>query len=323
MPPSCSALAPAHPLRCYGDPRLGVSGLEFYHPELEWLADSDALPDLEQTLTPIYPLTEGISQNRMRQIMAAGLALLEQHPPEELLPAAINQRFGVDNLAQALHFIHCPPIEAQVSALSGHSPYQQRLAFEELLAHNLAVWQSRLQAKQNRHRYNSSGQPGSPTVARPALCTHTGAGRVIDEIRRDMATTAPMLRMVQGDGIGQTLVAALACAYAVEAGWQVVIAAPRKSSPSSTARISLAGLNPSATGLAGWRVSSRPGKTQRLPGDCRRCCAHSGGHHALFEEHVLFQRLGLVIIDEQHRFGVAQRLSLRGKNPDGAFPTNW
>lgn len=316
--------SPGTPLRCYGDPRLGVSGLEFYHPELEWLADSDALPDLEQTLTPIYPLTEGISQNRMRQIMAAGLALLEQHPPEELLPAAINERFGVDNLAQALHFIHCPPIEAQVSALiAGTHPYQQRLAFEELLAHNLAVWQSRLQAKQEQApAITPAGSLARQLLQSLPFALTQAQERVIDEIRRDIATTAPMLRMVQGDvGSGKTLVAALACAYAVEAGWQVVIAAPTEILAEQHRANFSRWFEP-----LGHRVGWLAGKLSA--GQKRSACQEIAagavpivvGTHALFEEHVLFQRLGLVIIDEQHRFGVAQRLSLRGKNPDGAFP---
>lgn len=316
--------SPGTALRCYGDPRLGVSGLEFYHPELEWLADAEELPDLEQTLTPIYPLTEGISQNRMRQIMAAGLALLEQYPPEELLAADINQRFGVQNLAQALRFVHCPPIEAQVPALlAGTHPYQQRLAFEELLAHNLAIWQSRLQAKHEQ----------APVIAPPGMLARQllhglpfaltqAQERVSDEIRRDMAQNAPMLRMVQGDvGSGKTLVAAMACAQAVEAGFQVVIVAPTEILAEQHKANFARWFEPLGVSV-GWLAGKLSAGQKRSASELIASGALQivVGTHALFEEHVVFKRLGLVIIDEQHRFGVAQRLSLRGKNPDGAFP---
>ncbi|MEY4590473.1 MAG: hypothetical protein RL497_2549, partial [Pseudomonadota bacterium] len=207
--------SPGTAVRCYGDPRLGVSGLEFYHPELEWLDDLDALPDLAQTLTPIYPLTEGLSQSRMRQIMAAGLALLAEHPPQELLPAAINVHFGVDSLAQALRFVHAPPLEAQVALLlEGTHPYQQRLAFEELLAHNLAVQQSRLKAQSEpAPAITPPGDLARRLLQALPFALTQAQERVIDEIRCDMRKNSPMLRMVQGDvGSGKTLVAAIACA---------------------------------------------------------------------------------------------------------------
>lgn len=316
--------SPGTPVRCYGDPRLGVSGLEFYHPELEWLEDAQALPDLAQTLTPIYPLTEGISQSRMRQIMAAGLELMAEHPPEELLAGEVNQRFGVESLAQALSFVHSPPLEAQVSALiDGTHPYQQRLAFEELLAHNLAIQQSRLQAK---HEKAPSIDPAG-SLARQLLhnlpfALTQAQERVIDEIRRDMALTSPMLRMLQGDvGCGKTLVAAIACALAVEAGYQVTIVAPTEILAEQHKANFCRWFEPLGV-TVGW-LAGKLSAGQKCDTKAQIAQGHFSivvGTHALFEEDVQFARLGLVIIDEQHRFGVAQRLSLRGKNPIDAFP---
>lgn len=315
---------PGTPIRCYGDPRLGVSGLEFYHPELEWLEDAEDLPDLQQTLTPIYPLTEGVSQSRMRQIMTHALTLLPQYPPEELLSDEINRAFGVANLAQALQFVHSPPLDAQVPLLlAGTHPFQQRLAFEELLAHNLAVQQSRSYAKAEVAPVIAPDGTLSRSLLQALPFALTAAQeRVIDDIRRDLGKPSPMLRMVQGDvGSGKTLVAAVACALAVEAGLQVAIVAPteilaEQHKANFTRWFAPLGID------VGWLAGKLSAGQKRT---ATAAIAQGEfpivvGTHALFEEQVRFARLGLVIIDEQHRFGVAQRLSLRTKNPDACFP---
>jgi ATP-dependent DNA helicase RecG len=317
-------LAPGTPLRCYGDPRLGVTGLEFYHPELEFLQHLDDMPDLAQTLTPIYPLTEGISQSRMRQIAAAGLELMAVYPPAEWLPEALMLPASGVTLAQALAYVHSPPLDAPVHLLTeGRHPYQQRLVFEELLAHNLAVQRSRRLAQ---------AQVAPPLAPQSALQQQLLAqlpfaltqaqSRVIQEIGQDMAQAKPMLRMVQGDvGSGKTLVAAAAAANALAAGWQVALVAPTEILAEQHRANFSRWFEP--LGIAvGWLVGklSAGQKRHALEAIAQGHSQLVVGTHALFEEAVQFAQLGLVVIDEQHRFGVQQRLSLRHKSAAGLFP---
>ena len=317
-------LSPGAAVRCCGDPRMGVTGLEFYHPELEFLTDLDEAPDLAHTLTPIYPLTEGVSQNRLRQIAEGALGLMAQHAPEEFLPAHINGHFGVGSLSEALAYVHSPPQNAPVwTLLQGTHPCQQRLVFEELLAHNLAVQQSRIAARLERAAPLSTAHPLKSQLLHSLPFSLTAAQqRVISEIETDLSQPLPMLRMVQGDvGSGKTLVAACAALHAIAAGQQVAMVAPTEILAEQHRANFRAWLEP--LGIAvGWLVGklSLSQKAQALEDLASGKTQLIIGTHALFEDRVQFAQLGLVIIDEQHRFGVHQRLRLRNKSTAGLSP---
>lgn len=310
-------------LRCYGDPRIGLTGLEFYHPELEFIQNEDDYP-LEQCLTPIYPLTEGISQTRMRQMLQNALAYVHQHPPQEWLPSNVNQYFGVSSLSQALQYVHQPPLEAPVSQLlAGQHPSQQRLAFEELLAHHFAVQSGRQLAKQQQ----APALPPAQFIQHQLLASlgfnlTQAQQRVIAEISQDLQNKAPMLRMVQGDvGSGKTLVAACAALQALAAGYQVALVAPTEILAEQHRLNFTRWLEPLGFSV-GW-LAGKVGageKKRTLEALKTGQMALVVGTHALFEDSVQFNALGLVIIDEQHRFGVAQRLSLRQKTQSAYHP---
>lgn len=310
-------------LRCYGDPRLGATGFEFYHPEYE-TAQTGQLPPLDQSLTPIYPLTDGLSQGRLRKLAEQAVDLMQHNPPEELLPAEINRRFGVQSLSNALHFVHFPPRGAPVEALvAGTHPHQLRLVFEELLAHHLALQQSRWQAKQ---------EAAPVLVAQPQTLERfyqnlpfrltSAQMRVIADIQQDLKAPHPMLRLVQGDvGSGKTLVAAAAALAALESGFQVAVVAPTEILAEQHYQNFANWLKPmgyEVTWLVGRQSASvrREALAATASGDAQVVV----GTHALFQDEVHFFRLGMVIIDEQHRFGVHQRLALRNKAPGHLWP---
>jgi len=312
-------------LRCYGDPRLGASGLELYHPEYELLQTGVDFKPLDLSLTPIYPTTEGLSQVRLRKLTAQALELMRGNSPAELLPSEINREFRVASLSEALAYVHTPPLDAPVlQLLEGTHPCQQRLAFEELLAHHLALQRSRAEARREAapqivpdSRLLDAfygGLPFHPTAAQL---------RVTGEIQKDMAKPHPMLRLVQGDvGSGKTLVAAVAALTALAQGWQVALVAPTEILAEQHKRNFEHWLTPLGFPVT-WLVGKLTAKQKEnalariAAGDAQVVV----GTHALFQETVSFPRLGLVVIDEQHRFGVHQRLSLRGKNKEsGLWP---
>lgn len=312
-----AALTEGSRVRCYGDIRLGRNGLELYHPEYTVIAPGREPPPVEQTLTPVYPLTEGIGQTRMRKLVLAAVAHMQHSPPEELLPTSFNHKFGVNSLGEALTYIHRPPAHANTDLLlAGTHPCQLRLAFEELLAHHLALNRSRDRIRQLKSPQLSidaalwqrflKALPYSPTRAQH---------RVIEEIYTDLRASQPMLRLVQGDvGSGKTLVAAAAALAAFCGGCQVALAAPteilaEQHRENFTRWLAPLGFN------VGWLAGKMPAGEKRLS---LQQTAEGANHivigtHALFQQEVQFKNLGLVIIDEQHRFGVHQRLALRDK----------
>ncbi len=316
--------AGAH-IRCFGDPRQGSSGVELYHPEYEVIQPGAAYKPVNQSLTPVYPTTEGLSQARLRKLTALAVDMMRLSPPAELLPREVNQHFEISSLSDALAYVHFPPKDAPIPLLiSGTHTYQQRLAFEEMLAHHLALQHSRALAR-------LEAAPVLP--ADPALLQDfygrlpfalTGAQqRVIRDIHADLAEPRPMLRLVQGDvGSGKTLVAAAAALAAVGHKWQVALVAPTEILAEQHKRNFESWLAPLGFSVA-WLVGRLTPKQKQAALDL---IAHGSaqlvvGTHALFQENVRFARLGLVIIDEQHRFGVHQRLSLLDKNvysPGGA-----
>jgi ATP-dependent DNA helicase RecG len=304
-------------VRCYGEVRYYQQRLSMIHPEYQVIPESGLAP-VETKLTPLYPLTEGLSQYKLRQLSAQALALNETAGVcEELLPEAIRQRFSLADISQALQFIHHPPPEAQLDALcAGEHPMQQRLAFEELLANQLAL-------KRIRASYRTKVAPSIPLApdleakfmaALPFVLT-AAQQRTSLQIKQDLQACVPMLRLIQGDvGSGKTVVAAISALQAIASKYQVALMAPTEILAEQHFHNFNQWLEP-----LGMTVMFLSGKSS---GRNRRellAFLEMGeidcliGTHALFQEDVKFQQLGLVIIDEQHRFGVHQRLALGSK----------
>jgi ATP-dependent DNA helicase RecG len=311
-------------LRCFGEARLGPGGLEIVHPEYRRvLADpSGAPPD---TLTPIYPTTEGVQQGRLRMLTDLALAMLSQGAIQDFVPHGVLDAFELPPLETALRYVHRPPPDADVAALAeGRHPAQRRLAFEELLAHQLSL---RL-LRQETDKDAAWPLPRSNDLADrcraslPFRLTNAQA-RVWAEIETDLARPHPMMRLVQGDvGSGKTVVAALAAVRAVEHGAQAAVMAPTELLAEQHARNFHAWLEP-----LGLRVALLTGRQTGKVRAALESDLASGaiqvavGTHALFQEDIAFQRLVLAIVDEQHRFGVHQRLQLREKGrADDRFP---
>lgn len=310
-------LAEGNCLRCYGEPRPGALGLEMYHPEYQAVDSLDDIEGLENTLTPVYPLTDGLSQKRLRTLMLQALAMLDQSPPNELLPVEVSHHFNNCTLSDALHLAHNPPPDADINSLmSGTHTCLQRLAFEELLAHNLTVQQTRLAHQQDP----APSLPADDSLKQKFLdqlpFKPTNAQqRVLQEIEADLNLNLPMHRLVQGDvGSGKTLVAALGALCALGNGYQAALVAPTEilaEQHRNNFQQWLNALGFEVAWLAGKVTASQKRKALEKLANGE---AHMAvGTHALFEDNVIFKQLGLVIIDEQHRFGVQQRLSLRKK----------
>lgn len=317
------ALARGVRLRCFGEIRRGLAGLEIVHPEYRRIVPGTAA--VENSLTPIYPLTEGVQQGRLRQLTSLALRELANRKLQDWVPEAITRELGMPTLREALEYVHRPPPDASLELLSaGKHSAQRRLAFEELLAHHLSLRLLRREIQRD---------PGWPLHASGELTNRllsslpfklTGAqARAWHDIERDLAQPSPMLRLVQGDvGSGKTIVAALAALRAVEAGFQAAVMAPTELLAEQHARNFinwLGSLDVRVTLLTSQQTASQRTRTlQELASGEARIAV---GTHALFQEGVQFKKLGLVIVDEQHRFGVHQRLMLREKGAsDGRYP---
>ena len=306
-------------LRCYGEARPGASGLEIYHPEYRALSASEGAP-VEQTLTPIYPTTEGLTQQRLRQLSQQALARLGPNSLPDWLPAELAREYQLGPLDEAIRYLHRPPAGADLEQLAeGQHWAQRRLAFEELLTHQLSL-------QRLRQSVRSQHAPALP-VARmlPQRFLQnlgfqpTGAQqRVGAEIAYDLSQHEPMLRLVQGDvGAGKTVVAALAALQALEAGYQVALMAPTEILAEQHFLTFSKWLAPLGIEVA-WLAGKLKGKARAAAlAQIASGTPMVVGTHALFQDEVQFQRLALAIIDEQHRFGVQQRLALRQKGIDG------
>ncbi|HNN28136.1 MAG TPA: ATP-dependent DNA helicase RecG [Agitococcus sp.] len=299
-------------LRVFGEVRLGASGLEMYHPEYKAVRVNEPLPDAK--LTALYPTTEGLTQVRLRQLVGDALVFATPQSLPELLPPFINQRF---DLLQALHTVHNPPnhIKRELLLLRVH-PAQQRLAFEELTAHQISLAQRRQHVQILKAPVLAADCPLASQFLSLLPFTITNAQRrVWQEIAQDLQQAKAMLRLVQGDvGAGKTVVAALAACHAIAQGWQVALMAPTE----ILAEQHFINFNQWFSQL-GFKVAWLSGKQGTKERNASLAVVASGeahivvGTHALFQDSVQFGRLGLVIIDEQHRFGVEQRLALRQK----------
>ncbi|MFI9457706.1 ATP-dependent DNA helicase RecG [Acinetobacter sp. NPDC052428] len=305
-------------LRIFGEVRVGARGLEMYHPELQVITEDTPLPQTQ--LTAIYPATEGLTQPKIRDYIQQALAQYSDHLPE-LLPAKFSNGYA---LKQALEYIHHPPVNANMLQLAqGSHPAQQRLIFEELVAHQISLLTRRAFIQQ----VEAPSFVPSKTYAKQLLAglafEMTGAQkRVSREIAQDLKTNKPMLRLVQGDvGAGKTLVAGVAACHALEEGWQVALMAPTEILAEQHYLNFKRWFEPLGLNVA-WLSGKQKGKARAAAEQViRDGSAHLViGTHALFQENVEFAKLGLVIIDEQHRFGVDQRLALRNKGLDGMSP---
>jgi ATP-dependent DNA helicase RecG len=306
-------------LRCYGEARPGASGLELYHPEYRALSGDEPAP-VEQALTPIYPTTEGLTQARLRQLSAQALARLSPDSLPDWLPPELARDYRLAPLDQAIRYLHRPPPDADLEELAeGRHWAQHRLAFEELLTHQLSLQRLREAVRAQQAPALPKARQLPPRYLHNLGFQPTGAQvRVGAEIAYDLSQSEPMLRLVQGDvGAGKTVVAALAALQALEAGYQGALMAPTEILAEQhyiTFRRWLEPLGLDVAWLAGkLKGKARTSALEQIAGGAPMVV----GTHALFQEEVRFARLALVIIDEQHRFGVQQRLALRRKGIDG------
>ncbi len=313
-------LRPGVRLLCYGEVRYGAQGLEMVHPHYQRI-DGDDAPVVEALLSPVYTTTEGLGQKRLAGVIGKALAQLPPAAQLELIPSDLADAHGLTSLRDALLYVHRPPPEAHLGQLMlGRHPAQQRLAFEELLTQHLSL--KRLRAAVRRRRAPGLGGDGAlrrQLLASLAFDLTAAQQRVGAEIARDLQQSRPMLRLVQGDvGSGKTVVAALAALAAVESGYQVALMAPTELLAEQHLHNFRHWLQPLGIEVE-WLAGKVTGKARLLARS--RVAAGAPvviGTHALMQEGVAFARLGLVIVDEQHRFGVQQRLALHDKGADAA-----
>jgi ATP-dependent DNA helicase RecG len=306
-------------LRCAGEVRRGPQGLEMVHPEYRRMGT--APEPLEDRLTPIYPLTEGVTQGRVRASVNRALAKLAANPAEDLLPAGVVARLHLPPLRAALEFMHHPPVGTSLAALAaGQNPAQRRLAFEELLAHQLSMQQlkQRIQSEPAPALRDPDSLSARFVASLPFTLT-AAQRRVLDEVASDLTRELPMMRLIQGDvGCGKTVIAAAAAARAVGSGGQAALMAPTELLAEQHWRTLDTWFRPLGITVA-LLSGSQPARTRRSA----IAAVGSGevqiavGTHALFQEGVTFQRLALVVVDEQHRFGVQQRMQLKEKGRHG------
>jgi ATP-dependent DNA helicase RecG len=301
---------------CYGDVRPGPAGLEMVHPEYRLLREGQA-PAVDDALTPVYPLTEGVQQGRIRNLVGHALKMMSSEPPRELLPREVLDDMALPSLAEALSYLHNPPADVDLASIGeGRHPCQQRLSFEELLAHYMSLRHLRTMASTEKAPPLAPGSSLQRQFIDDLPFQLTGAqNRVIAEISEDLSAPHPMMRLIQGDvGSGKTVVAAAACAQAIDAGVQAAVMAPTE----LLAEQHWAGFSDWFDKLGvemAWLSGSQKQAERRasLEAIGNGSAKIVIGTHALFQEGVDFHSLGLIVIDEQHRFGVHQRVALRDK----------
>lgn len=309
-------------VKAYGEIKGSQFGLEIIHPDYRLFSEPTEL-SVEETLTPVYPTTDGLRQTTLRNLTDQALALLEKSAVTELLPAGLYDQQMT--LAQALQLMHRPTADISLEQLdAGKYPAQKRLILEELLAQNLSMLALRSKGQQHQSWSFAPQDTLKQQLLASLPFTPTGAQqRVVADIEADLAKSQPMMRLVQGDvGSGKTLVAALAALRAIEHGYQVALMAPTELLAEQHVANFSQWLNPMGIGV-GWMAGKLKGKAREkelvriASGDAKMVV----GTHALFQDQVVFNNLALIIIDEQHRFGVHQRLDLREKGAtNGCYP---
>ncbi len=273
----------------------------------------------QPSLTPVYPLTEGIGAHRIRNLIQQSLQLGHLFA-EETIPPEIRKKHGLSSTREAICYLHQPPPDADTLTLaSGKHPMQRRLALEELTAHRLALLQIREQRRfQRAPTFPESSPSWEKLEHRLDFALTTAQQRVVGDIVADLAQKKPALRLIQGDvGSGKTIVAAAAALHAIDAGYQVALMAPTELLAEQH-RDNFIHWFDSIGIPVGWLTGKMRAATRRqaLQAIASGETAMVIGTHALFQREVTFHQLGLIIVDEQHRFGVDQRLSLRSKGED-------
>jgi ATP-dependent DNA helicase RecG len=318
-----NGLARGTRIRCFGEVRRGPFGLEIVHPEYRRVTEEPAA--LEETLTPIYSSTEGIAQSRLRALITEALKDLEVSAVRDWIPADVVRSLGLPSLKDALEYVHHPPREAEIAVLAaGRHPAQRRLAFEELLAHHLSLKLIKHEAKTEPAWPLDDREDLSPQFIDSLPFALTNAqSRALRDVNADLSLSRPMVRLIQGDvGCGKTVVAAAAAARAAGSGLQVALMAPTELLAEQHFRNFQEWFRPLGLPIA-LVCGSVTARTRRsaleaiASGEIRIAV----GTHALFQEGMDFKHLALVIVDEQHRFGVQQRLRLQEKGrKNGRFP---
>ena len=309
-------LEPGRWVRCFGEIRDGFYGLEIVHPDYRLVSEHEAR-QAEATLTPVYPLTEGIPQKQLRKLVAQALSEAEHLP--DWLPTALLPRQSQLSLADALRQLHTPPAGSTEQSAAIVAA-RHRLVFEELVAHRLSL--SRLRSLTRQHRappLHIDAQTAERFRGALPFALTAAQQRVIEEITADLAQPRPMMRLVQGDvGSGKTVVAAFAALAALASQHQVAIMAPTELLAEQHGHSFRQWLEPLGVGVR-FLSGKAKGENRRSGLDdlATGQCGVIVGTHALFQDQVRFHNLGLVIIDEQHRFGVHQRLALREKGGQG------
>lgn len=310
------SLAVGTALRVYGEVKRGRSSFEIFHPEYKPLSQVSA--EVPDTLTPIYPTTEGLLQPRLRSIIAQAVDLVVgKDSIEDYLPEDLVKRLGLASLVDAILHIHQPPADAFGGwDRDAPNPGRDRLAFEELLTHRLSLRRLREDSdNQASPQFSNGNDLLRGFIAQLPFELTGGQQRAFAEIGADLQRPTPMLRLLQGDvGSGKTVVAALAALSAIGAGYQVALMAPTEILAEQHAINFRQWFEPLGIEV-GWHSGKQKGKprAQQLERVASGECQILVGTHALFQGEVAYAKLGLIVIDEQHRFGVQQRLALREK----------
>jgi ATP-dependent DNA helicase RecG len=317
-----NSLARGTRVRCFGEVRRGPMGLEIVHPEYRRQQEAEAL---EETLTPIYPGTEGVTQGKIRSLVNEALSELGKAAVRDWVPQKVLEPLGLPALKDALEYVHNPPREAQLADMAaGMHPAQRRLAFEELLAHHVSLKLMKRAARTEPSTPLADGEQLEKRFVASLPFALTGAqARTLGEVDEDLAGSQPTVRLIQGDvGCGKTVVAAAAAARAAGSGLQAALMAPTEllaEQHYANFRQWFKPLNMTVARVSG----SQPARERKsaletiASGEVRIVV----GTHALFQEGIDFANLALIIVDEQHRFGVQQRLRLQEKGRKmGRFP---
>lgn len=303
-------------VRLFGQIRQGRYAKEMVHPECRTI-DPGNPPPLEKTLTAIYPTTDGLSQIRLRRLVQQALLLSENvdlSHEEELLPKKLRQSLDLPNLHEAIRIIHHPPKGTELCFTSTRShPAQKRLIFEELLAHQISLKEKRL--NRSKHTAPTCGELKKHTLLknRIGFSLTKGQSDAISDISNDLGSGVPMLRLLQGDvGSGKTAVAAMAASILIEEGYKVVIMAPTELLVDQHYKTFSAWFPDLEVILLTGKLGERERNLvkRKIADECPSIVI---GTHAVFQKDVVYTKLGLIIVDEQHRFGVGQRLALNQK----------
>ncbi|RKZ81802.1 MAG: ATP-dependent DNA helicase RecG [Candidatus Parabeggiatoa sp. nov. 1] len=315
-------LKPGIRLRCSGEVRQGYQYLELVHPQFEDIDDLGSAPLLEEQLTPIYPSKSNLNQSLFYSLISQ---VFEKQEIIDYIPDTVRKQFNLLPLTEALQILHHPPPDVSIKALrDGKHPARRRLAFEELLAHHLSLYVLKVRAR-NRKAPNldNAGQLAQTLLTQLPFQLTTAQQRVVAEIAADLRATHPTQRLLQGDvGSGKTIVAALSALQAIESDYQVAVMAPTELLSEQHKRTFSQWLEPLQIELT-WLTGSltKKKREQALEKISTGQASLVIGTHALFQKGVEFAKLGLVIVDEQHRFGVHQRLALRDKgSQQGTYP---